>query len=324
MAPAEAQAGVKVSVVIPAYNAERELRQAVESALAQTAGDLEVIVVDDGSTDGTRAVAEGFDDPRVRAVSQENAGAAAARNAGIAVASGEYVAFLDADDAWLPTKLERQLAVLESRPEVQAVQSGAYWVNNDFRLLSVRRCRASSDPLLDALRFRNMPAAPTTLVIERSRLDEIGWFDPSLEILEDWEMMIRAARYCNLASLEDPLALYRVHPGNRSRDLDIHIEPGFKVLGRLFDDPELPPRVRGRKRELYARFYTMLAGGALKVKSFRDCARWGARALRTDPRMIGYFIAMPYRHLRWRRTRTADAVRQFDRDAALLPAATGS
>jgi glycosyltransferase involved in cell wall biosynthesis len=311
---------MRVSVVIPAYNAERELAQAVDSALAQTIGDLEVIVVDDGSTDGTLAVAEGFGDPRVRAVSQQNAGAAAARNTGIAQTTGTYVAFLDADDVWLPSKLERQLEVLESRPDTHAVQCGAYWVDEELRLLSVRRCKPSGDPLLDTLRFRNMPAAMSALIVERSKLDEMGGFDPSLAILEEWEMMIKAARYCNLASIPEPLILYRWYAGNRSRDLDIHIEPGFKVLERLFGDPELPPRIRERERELYARFYTMLAGGAFKVKRWRDCARWGARALRTDPRMIGYFVAMPYRHLRWRRTRSRDALREFDQDAALLMA----
>jgi glycosyltransferase involved in cell wall biosynthesis len=303
---------------MPAYNAERELDQAVESALAQTVSDLEVIVVDDGSTDGTLAMAESFRDPRVQVVSQENGGAAAARNTGIAHAKGRYVAFLDADDIWLPSKLEEQLGVLESRADVQAVQCGAYWVDDRLQLLSVRRCEVSSDPLLDTLRFQNMPAALSTLMVERSKFDEIGGFDTSLEILEEWDMMIKAARYCNLFSIPQPLILYRWYPGNRSRDLDIHIEPGFKVLDRLFKDPELPPRIRERKRELYGRFYTMLAGGAFKVRRWRECARWGARALRTDPSRLAYFAGMPYRHLRWRLSRTGDAVHQFDRDSALL------
>lgn len=97
--------------------------------------------------------------------------------------------------------------------------------------------------------------------------------------------------------------MYRVHAGNRSRDLELHVEPGLKVLGRLFEDPDLPADVRERRREVYARFYTMLSGGAVKVGDWRESIRWAGRALRNDPRMIGYMSLLPYRKLRRRITR---------------------
>src|SRR5947209_7802599 len=214
-----------VSVVIPAYNSARTVRAAVESALQQSVDDLEVIVVDDGSADETAETAEAIGDPRVRVLRQHNGGAASARNAGIDAARGQYVAFLDADDLWLPEKLRVQLAVLTQRPDVSAVQCGVINVDDDLRFLSEERCRESDDALLDCLYFRNMPGMMTTLVIERRKFEEMGVFDTALTILEEWDMTIKAARYCNMFSIEQPLALYRVHPGNRSRDLDIHIEP---------------------------------------------------------------------------------------------------
>jgi glycosyltransferase involved in cell wall biosynthesis len=289
-----------VSVVIPAFNAEATIGDAIASALGQTLADLNVIVVDDGSSDGTVQVATSVDDARVEVVSQPNAGAAAARNTGIAKSTGAYVALLDADDVWMPYKLERQIEILRGDDTVHAVQSGALFVDSALQVLSERRCRPSQDALLDTLRFQNMPNNMSTLVIERRMFEVMGCFDTSLEILEEWDMAIKVARHCNLFSIEEPLSLYRVHPGNRSRDLDIHIEPGLQVLARVFDDPTLPANVRQREKEIYGRFYTMLAGGALRNRRWQTCASWAIKAARTDPSMLGYMAELPLRHLsRW-------------------------
>jgi hypothetical protein len=106
----------------------------------------------------------------------------------------------------------------------------------------------------------------------------------------------------------EPLALYRVHAGNRSRDTSLHVEPGHIVLGRLFGDPTLPERVRSREREIYARFYTMLAGGAYTVGDSRRVVQWGLKAIQTDPRMLVYMGALPARRIqRWRSSRSLRA-----------------
>ncbi len=287
-----------VSVVIPAYNSARTIQPSIESALGQTVSDLEVVVVDDGSTDSTAAVVAAINDARVKFIQQSNGGAAAARNTGIANARGQWIAFLDADDLWLECKLERQLAVLAANPDVLATQTGALFVDDSGSVLEVRRCVQPANTLLEFLRFRNMPAAMSTWVVKREMFDRMGVFDTELEILEEWDMSLRIARYCNPISIAEPLARYRVHPGNRSRNLDIHIEPGFRVLARLFSDATLPAEIHAHKAEIYGRFYTMLSGGAFKVRRWRDCAYWGARALRTDPRMVGYMVALPARRVR--------------------------
>jgi glycosyltransferase involved in cell wall biosynthesis len=287
-----------VSVVVPAYNCAATVVAAIESALQQSVSDIEVIVVDDGSSDATFEAASSVADARVRVLSQANGGAAAARNTGIHAATGKYVALLDADDLWVPWKLERQLAVLEGPGDVRAAQSGAYFVDDDLQVLSERRCQPSRDALLETLLFQNMPNNMSTLVIARHMFDEMGEFDTSLEILEEWDMAIKVARRCNLVSIEEPLSLYRVHPGNRSRNLDIHIEPGFKVLDRVFADPALPTHIRARRRAVYARFFLMLTGGAFRVRRWPACAYWGARAVVTDPKVLGYILAMPARKSR--------------------------
>ncbi len=287
-----------VSVVIPAYDSARTLPATVASALGQTLADLEVIVVDDGSSDDTRAIAEAIDDPRLRVIGKANGGSASARNAGIGVARGEWVALLDADDLWLPEKLERQLAVARARPELVAVHSGVFRVDDRLSPQAIRTCDPARDTLIDYLMFRNLPGAMSTLVARREALEAAGLFDATFKILDDWDMMIKLIRLGPVTSVPEPLTLYRVHAGNIGRNLDIHVDPGYTVLRRLFADPGLAPEVRAREREIYARFFTMMTGGAFKVRRWRDCAAWGLRALRADPRMALYMAQLPVRRAR--------------------------
>lgn len=290
-----------VSIIIPAYNAARTLEETVQSALSQTMSDFEIIIVDDGSSDNTSEVARSIKDERIRVLTQPNGGVAAARNTGIRAAVGKYVALLDSDDLWVAHKLERQLEVLEADETVHAVQSGATFVNDSLEVISVRLCFPTKNALLETLLFQNLPNNMSTLVLARHKFDEMGYFDTELEILEEWDMAIKVARYCNLVSLEEPLSLYRVHPGNRSRNLEIHIQPGLLVLSRLFGDPTLPSGIRAKKRLIYAHFYTMLSGGALKVGRWGECAKWAGKALMTHPSSLAYMAALPLRRVRrWR------------------------
>lgn len=297
-----------VSVVVPAFNAEATLRQAVDSILRQTVTDLEVIVVDDGSSDGTCARASETGDPRVRAITQMNAGPSVARNHGASIARGRYLAFLDADDMWLPRKLERQLAMLTERPGVGAVQCGVYHVDENLRVIDVRPCVSSGNALWDAVNFRNLPAFPSTVLFQREAFEHVGPFDTTLTGLEDWEMAIRTAWRCGLASVQEPLALYRMHPGNRSRGVDINVEPGFSILGRLFSDSALPEQIRRRHRSAYSSFYRSLAGGYFQRRRYWECALWTARALWADPRQVGYMAALPIRAVGRRLARSCPVV----------------
>jgi glycosyltransferase involved in cell wall biosynthesis len=299
-----------VSAVVPAYNAARTLLAAVESILRQTVGDIEVIVVDDGSEDDTAEVARGIGDPRVRLVSQANGGASAARNTGIRNARGRYVAFLDADDLWLPDKLARQLALLGSRPNVHAVHCGATYVDDELRVLSVRPCRPWRDALLDVLLFENLAAFPSALLAKREKLEQRG-FDTSLVMHEDWDMAIHAARHWSLQPVEFPLTVYRVHRANRSRDVESHLASGLRILDRAFADPSLPRRIRSRRRTVYARYYTMLAAAALKYGQGRQGVQWTVTAIRTHPMACAYMGRLLLGHAkRWvsarRRLRVAD------------------
>jgi glycosyltransferase involved in cell wall biosynthesis len=296
-----------VSVVIPAFNAERTIAGTIRSVVAQTFGDLEIVVVDDGSADGTARAAASVADGRIRVLTQANGGAASARNTGITAARGEFVAFLDADDLWLAHKLERQVSLLRADPQAEAVQTSVYFVDDELRPLGVGECVDAGDDLERCLQFFNLPGFCSAAMVRRATFFEIGMFDRALVILEDWDLALRLARRKSLRSIAEPLVLYRVHPGNRSRNAQIHVAPGELVLRRLFTDPALPPEVRRLRRRAYGAFYRMLAGGYVRAGSLGTALLWATRAATQDPRQLAYILAMPWRRLRrawYRRTHT--------------------
>jgi glycosyltransferase involved in cell wall biosynthesis len=197
-----------VSVVIPVYNGERYLRQAVESVLEQTHRPLEIIIVDDGSTDGTAAVAAQFGDA-IRYVLQTNGGAASARNHGAELATGNYLAFLDADDLWVPTKLSRQLQMLEENPDIQLV----------FGYV-----RQFISPELDEGTRSGLHCPPeamagysqTTLLMARETFFHIGPFTTHWEVGEfmDWYARAQEAGL-KTAMLPEVVSLRRLHTTNQ-------------------------------------------------------------------------------------------------------------
>ncbi|HEX3616119.1 MAG TPA: glycosyltransferase [Solirubrobacteraceae bacterium] len=298
----------RVTVVMPAFNVARTITEAMASVLSQTMDDLELLVVDDGSTDETATTALSVQDPRVRVIRRENGGTSAARNTGIEQAQGDWVAFLDADDVWLPRKLEIQLALMAQAPGCLASQGSAYLVDDDLRQLALRHCVPVENPLLTFLRFENLPNAGSSWIVERTLLEKIGGFDTTLPRIEDWEFSIRLARFAQPLCIDEPLALYRYHDGNRSHDIDAHVDAGLVILDRLFADPTLPAEIRSHRREVYARFYNMLCGGMFRTRNWPGCVYWGTRALVTDPRVVGYMMLTPIRRLK----RRAE-VRQSDR-----------
>ncbi len=212
-----------ISVVVPAYNAERSIGETIESILNQTMPPTEVIVIDDGSLDGTAGVVRGFG-TRVKYERQENAGASAARNRGIALAKGEYLAFLDADDLWLPQKLEKQIALLERNPDLRWVYSDAF-IFADGQPESTtrvgRHLKLRSGNIFEALLLGDFIASPTP-VIHREVFARLGAFliqPPRFVYAEDWEMWLRIAQYYPVGLVDEPLARYRMSTDSASQSL---------------------------------------------------------------------------------------------------------
>jgi glycosyltransferase involved in cell wall biosynthesis len=218
--PSEAAAtDAVVSVILPVYNGERFVQHAIESVLAQTHRRLQLVIVNDGSTDGSRAViARYLSDPRIIYREQANQGVARARNAGIAAATGAYVALIDQDDLWLPEKLEHQVRYLEDHPEVGLLHARVRCIDAGGE---VRSC----DGVIWVYPFQGRCApqlargngiAPLTVMLRRSCIDDVGTFDQLLAPADDWELWIRIARQYELGFSDEVTALYRWHGENVS------------------------------------------------------------------------------------------------------------
>jgi glycosyltransferase involved in cell wall biosynthesis len=217
-----------VSVVIPTYNRAHTVLDAVRSVLSQRFRDLEVIVVDDGSTDGTAALLAPVVDPRLRVITGRHAGVSAARNLGVSKASGRLISFLDSDDLWHPEKLAAEVAYLARHPEVHAVFTDLEKRHGDqvfpsfMRETAVfsRRLQHAAYPEGLILEPRDMrlclleevPIKPSALTMRRAAFDAIGGFDESWSSSEDWEFLLRLAREHRFAYLDRPLAVLTISP----------------------------------------------------------------------------------------------------------------
>lgn len=208
-----------VSVVIPAYNRRRFLPAALESVAHQTYPVCEIIVVDDGSTDGTVEVAQSAaqKDPKIRVLKRSHGGANRARNAGIAEAAGEWIAFLDSDDQFEPQKIDKQMRALDQYPSVVGVFTGLRHMDPDGERIFIPR----DNPSLFDLRCSNVLSSTSSALIRSDVLKAIGGFDPDLESCQDWELWFRLRRAGPITVVQEPLVRLDTGPHARiTNDLE--------------------------------------------------------------------------------------------------------
>lgn len=306
-----------VSVVIPAYNVGPHIAEAIESVLAQDYPQVEIIVVDDGSKDDTaEVVASRY--PQVTLIRKENGGAATARNAGIRTARGEFVAFLDADDIWLPGKLTAQVDYLRAHPDVAMNCTGfSQWVSDEGGVFpepsSVIPDQARipvdaidsefSGWIYHKLLLRNF-VWTTTVVMRRSLIDKIGLYDESFRLGQDYEYFLRASRETEIPRLSRAYALYRQHPGSATaRGIDYNYAARIverarqkwglsSPNGECISESEFRERLhkihfmcgylflqRGNPRTAFAEFKLAVRDKPLHLKSWAYAALTGARAI---------------------------------------------
>jgi glycosyltransferase involved in cell wall biosynthesis len=206
-----------VSVIIPTYQRAHWVTEAIESVFAQTYDDYEIIVINDGSTDNTREVLAQYGD-KILVIQQDNQGLSAARNAGIRVAMGKYIALLDDDDLWLPHKLEKQIPFLEANPDVGLLFSDAYYYGpGAVASPYAQHVGIPSVKTIETLFAKNYVNVPT-VVMRRDCLDEVGLFDESLNACEDYDMWLRIVERWRIEYLDELVANYRVSDANMSKD----------------------------------------------------------------------------------------------------------
>lgn len=233
----------EVSVVIPTYNRASLLAEALESVLNQTYKYFEIIVVDDGSTDSTDAVIKPYIGS-IKYIRQNNQGNGAARNTGIKEAKGEFVAFLDSDDLWLPDKLEKQIKYLQEHPDVDMVYGNGIIFGNTKdsgrSLISHKKARQLSKKVTLRDEFMKSTIRSSTILIRKNILDELGGFDPNLRVCVDGDFSLRTLSKYKVAFMDDILIRYRKHDGNISSNREQRMIHSIRLIQNLLSNkPEL-------------------------------------------------------------------------------------
>ncbi len=246
----------EVSVIIPTHNRRAMLREALSSVAAQRGSSFEVLVVDDGSTDGTWQDLSGHDLSAhfadIRAVRTERRGPAAARNRGVALARGRLIAFLDSDDLWMPEKLARQSLFMRNNPDCLISQTGETWMRDWRRVNPGRRHRKRpGDIFIDSL--RTCLISPSAAILRRELLDEVGGFDEDMAACEDYDLWLRILARHEVGLLDEPLTVRRAgHPGQLSATVAALDRFRILALAKLLADASLEATRRRAAAEVMA------------------------------------------------------------------------
>lgn len=288
-----------VSVIIPNYNYGRFLSEAIESVLSQTYACSEIIVVDDGSTDDSLNVLAQYEKKGVKVIRQKNCGVGAARNAGAKASSGDFIAFFDADDIWLPHKIERQLELFQSDKEIGLTTVGVREFGKDGKTIAKYLNGQNGWCAEDLLIFRPVVIVPgTTAMIKREVFELVGGFDETKEMhpSEDWEFCYRVARNFKLAYLPEVLVEYRNHGDNGHLKIPRFERAMLLVYEKTFRD--CSPEIQELKRQAYGNLHTILAGSYFQTRNYRQFIKHSLKSFWLTPQNIAYFAKFPFRKLK--------------------------
>ena len=278
-----------VSVVIPNYNYERYLRETIDSVLGQTYPDVEIIVVDDGSKDESKEILAGYGD-RIRTIFQKNQGVSATRNNGVKESTGEFIAFLDADDAWLPTKLEKQVRRFREDSSLGLLHVGVDEVDADGNSLVERLegVEGNVSATLLMSKREGVLGGGSGLMVPRRVFDEVGGFDLRLSTSADWDLFYRISERYSVGFVPEILLKYRVHNSNMhgnvkvmEHDMMLAFEKAFRTQDR---------EIQAARRPAYGSLHQMLAGSYFVAGNYPAFIAHSIKSLYYDPTNIGYFL----------------------------------
>ena len=252
----------EVSVIIPTYNRALLLQKAIQSVLDQTFQDFEIIVVNNYSIDNTIEVVRSFNDKRIKIINIRNEGIIArSRNRGLKESQGNYIAFLDSDDLWLPEKLEKQVELLDSNKELGLVYSDSYIIDEEDNFEKntySQNFKPFRGNVLNELLYNNFIPL-LTAIIRKEVLNKVGVFNPKYKIAQDHDLFLRIAEYYPVDFIEQSLAKYRVHDENFSRNIEILINENFQIIKYWLNKSKNKNFSRGRiKRKKIDLYYSLL------------------------------------------------------------------
>ncbi|MBD2428402.1 glycosyltransferase family 2 protein [Phormidium sp. FACHB-1136] len=243
----------EISVIIPAYNAENTILETVSSVLVQTFLDFELIIINDGSTDNTLKCLEFFNDPRIKIFNYQNGGLATARNRGIEVSQGDFLAFLDADDLWTSDKLELQLKALKEKPEAKVAYSWTYFMDEKGEVCHTAQPILFEGNVLENLLTWNFIASGSNPLICRGAIESVGFFDTDLSGAADWDYWIRLAKDFHYVVVAKEQVFYRQSRKSMSSKIEYMEECQLNVINKFFaNSTYISPSL---KRKIFSNIY---------------------------------------------------------------------
>lgn len=281
----------KVSVIIPTYNMAEYVCQAIDSVLAQTYDDFEIIVVNDGSTDNTEEVLKKYEsNKKIKIINQSNKGLACSRNAGIKHSKGEYIAWLDADDIWRKDFLEIAVKQLERYKEISVVHSNVYRFKDNVndaksRTLNFNLSNITENALIEKILLGSYHVN-NAQVIRKECIRDIGLFDENVSKFngcEDLDMWLRLLRKYKHSYISEPLVYYRQNPTGASKNLTKMKQAKHYVLNKFFSDHTLPKQIVKIKRAAYANMYFDYGYGNFCQMNYLKACKNVFQALIYDP-----------------------------------------
>ncbi len=278
----------KISVIIPVYNGENTIRETIASVLAQTFSELELIIIDDGSTDSTLEVVQSISDPRLRVFSYANSGQAASRNRGVSLARGECVSFIDADDLWTPDKLESQWQTLQANPEAAVAYSWTDCIDETGQFSRRGSYISASGDVYAKLLLVDFIESGSNPLIQKDAFEAVGGFDESLPAAEDWDLWLRLAQCYRFVAVSVSQIRYRQSPTSWSANVLKQEAGSVKVIESAM--ARTPEPLKYLRRLSLANVYKGLTFKILEGNLDRQQGFVAARLLREtvryDPKLL--------------------------------------
>jgi glycosyltransferase involved in cell wall biosynthesis len=276
----------KVSVVIPAYNAMKYLPETVDSVFKQTYHNFEVLIINDGSTDNTDHWASQLSqkEPKVKLISQPNQGVQKARNRGIKEARGEYIAFLDADDLWEPTKLQKQVDALDRNLAAGLCYTWTALADEQGKATGRVIASRAEGNVWQQLTEINFVCCGSTPLIRRSCFDTTGLFAEDLRFSEDWDMWLRIALKYPFVVIKEPLIRYRQHEAGISKNCQSMLETSRILIERNFAN--VPTELLHFRNRSYGCIYLYLGWRAIENQNYQQAKEFGAQAIAHRPQLL--------------------------------------
>lgn len=295
-----------VSVIIPNYNYGRFLAQTIDSVLAQNYPNIEIIVVDDGSSDESVEVLESYGD-KIKWFKQQNSGVSVARNRGIKESRGEFIALLDSDDVWLPEKIEKQIKLFLEDPEIGLVHCGFVDFDNEGNRHAEHLDGMKGRVAEDMLRYQRsvILGGGSAVVFKKKMFDEIGGFSLNISPAEDWEFYYQAARRCKVGFVAEVLMEYRIHGNNNHLNISRMERAIIGAFDKVFS--EYPEELAPIRKECYGRIHTVLAGSYFRAGQYGSFLRHAAKSLSIAPKNSLRYLGFPFRV--WQRRHRMSSVK---------------